>query len=615
MIARIRIPAWTALAAVVAVVTGVYFVLPSGSAQAATNCAVGLSVATAIGLRAWRMQAAARLPWLAVAAAMAAFGIGDGLLPTAQGNGSGQLGFAPYSDIAYVTSYVFAVGGLVLLVRRRSSGREMGTVIDSLVAAAAGGMCLWVWVIAPEAYHHATSADEVMAMAYLVIDVLVLGLLLRLLLEDAAHLPALPLFAGGAAALLVGDILFAIARSELDYNTGNVRDVTWLLMYGLIGAAGLHPSAERIAVKVRPSDGRLSPGRRGMLLGAGVMPVLVLIFDFDGDTAAELPAVAVGGAVIAALLVARFSLYAASRERLAAGERALRYAAAELAGVGDRDSIGAAVLAGAMGLVPHANEIRVNLLDGREFVIVAAAGDSAGELEGFRSSFDKLAAPVQSALREHRSVDLPIGDSLRTLVSVHPDTHVLGLYPLLGDDEDLAGWLVVGTERPLTSDVRESVFLLASLASLALERAAFTVHDTEDHCEAWLAAVVQGANDVITIVEPDGTVRWQTDSIERALGYASDEFVGGWLTELLHPDEAPEVHDLLSGDWDPLPDVPVRVRVRAASSAYHQVELAFNDLRDDPRVRGVVVTMRDITEQAVLERLARGAAWMQLRSL
>ena len=51
-------------------------------------------------------------------------------------------------------------------------------------------------------------------------------------------------------------------------------------------------------------------------------------------------------------------------------------------------------------------------------------------------------------------------------------------------------------------------------------------------------ALVQHSSDVITIIDVDGTVRYQSESVHRIFGYRADELVGRSLTEVFETDDA-----------------------------------------------------------------------------
>lgn len=609
----LRTPAWALFLAAGAVYGGAYFALPVGW-QPVANCVLGGVTAVAVGLAARRMPARAAVPWLLVAAWQLLFGLGDLLLPVDHDGSSGVLGFAPTSDLLYLVGYGAAVGGLGLLVVRRVAGGERGSLIDASVAGVAAGVMVWILVVAPSNRTGSGVGDQVLATLYPMLDVFLLACVACLALSGAPRWGSLRLLGAAAALTLAADLVLSYQRINAGFASGTLADLGWLLAYACVGAAALHPTAAGLAERAPHRDARFTAWRRAVLYAGCLVPPVTLAFDYDGTHQHDVVAVAIAGGVTAALVVWRLADFAGLQTRRAEEERGLRFAAAELAGASDQESIAAAALAGAVGLVPDACEIRVNLLEHDELRIAAAAGEGAAAWEGFRAPFGQLAPAVQSALREHRAAELPVDVTLRPLVRVSDRTRVLAVYPLLVQDEELAGWVVVGAPHPLARHVHESLYHLASLASLALERAGLTDEQHHESAESWLAAVIQGSTDVITICEPGGEIRWQSASVGRTLGFEQHELIGSRLSDLLHEDDPPEVCDLLSGDWEPLPDVPVRVRMRSAAGTYRFLDLSFTDLRNDARVRGLVVTARDVTEESVLERLAQGALWAQLRS-
>src|SRR5437588_1175100 len=59
--------------------------------------------------------------------------------------------------------------------------------------------------------------------------------------------------------------------------------------------------------------------------------------------------------------------------------------------------------------------------------------------------------------------------------------------------------------------------------------------------ESYLRALIENASDIITVLNPDGTRRYVSPSIERSLGFTPDELVGKDAFALVHPDDADEL--------------------------------------------------------------------------
>jgi PAS domain S-box-containing protein len=123
-------------------------------------------------------------------------------------------------------------------------------------------------------------------------------------------------------------------------------------------------------------------------------------------------------------------------------------------------------------------------------------------------------------------------------------------------------------------------------------------------------ALVQHGSDLITVIEADGTIVYQSPSIERMLGYAAVDIVGRKLTELTHRDD---VHHVASFITDAMKlqgtANSAAVRLRALDGAWIHVEIVGTDHRDDAAVRGLVLNLRDVSERHALEEQLRFEAF------
>jgi diguanylate cyclase (GGDEF)-like protein/PAS domain S-box-containing protein len=147
----------------------------------------------------------------------------------------------------------------------------------------------------------------------------------------------------------------------------------------------------------------------------------------------------------------------------------------------------------------------------------------------------------------------------------------------------------------------------------------FIIHDITERSlaereleasEQRFRALVQHGSDLITVIEPDGTIIYQSPSIERVLGHAAPDIVGRKLTELTHPDDMHRVASFIT-DAMKLHGATnsAAVRLRALDGAWVHVEIAGTDHRDDAAVRGLVLNIRDVSERQALEEQLRFEAF------
>ena len=116
------------------------------------------------------------------------------------------------------------------------------------------------------------------------------------------------------------------------------------------------------------------------------------------------------------------------------------------------------------------------------------------------------------------------------------------------------------------------------------------------------AVLLQYASEVITILEADGTIRYESPAVEGLLGYRAEEMVGRNVFEYIHPDDieraAREFTRLLENGDDAL---VIEVRFKSKDGSWRFVEGVGNNLLDEPGIRGIVINSRDITERRRME--------------
>jgi diguanylate cyclase (GGDEF)-like protein/PAS domain S-box-containing protein len=115
-------------------------------------------------------------------------------------------------------------------------------------------------------------------------------------------------------------------------------------------------------------------------------------------------------------------------------------------------------------------------------------------------------------------------------------------------------------------------------------------------------SLVQNAADIISIVNPDGTIRYQSPSVENILGYSADNMVGTSIFSYLHPDDAEMVHHSLSLLFtEPSNAQRALLRARHVDGTWRHLEAIGANLLHDPNVNGLLLNIRDITERKELE--------------
>ncbi len=120
--------------------------------------------------------------------------------------------------------------------------------------------------------------------------------------------------------------------------------------------------------------------------------------------------------------------------------------------------------------------------------------------------------------------------------------------------------------------------------------------------EAYFRHLTEYSLDLITILDADGTIRFESNSIHTVMGWEENDYRGRNAFEFVHPDDSPRVMQAFLNALQNHGNTPLlSFRFRHKDGTYRILEGRGNNLLDDPAVRGIVFNSRDVTEQRRLE--------------
>jgi PAS domain S-box-containing protein len=124
--------------------------------------------------------------------------------------------------------------------------------------------------------------------------------------------------------------------------------------------------------------------------------------------------------------------------------------------------------------------------------------------------------------------------------------------------------------------------------------------------EEYFRALMENSLDAVTIMNEDGTIRYESPSYERLLGFKPEERVGGGLYERIHPDDITRVAELFAEFLqDRGGTLHTEVRAQHKDGSWRFIEAIGHNLLDNPVVKGIVINLRDITERKKAEEALR----------
>jgi len=116
-------------------------------------------------------------------------------------------------------------------------------------------------------------------------------------------------------------------------------------------------------------------------------------------------------------------------------------------------------------------------------------------------------------------------------------------------------------------------------------------------------AYLESANDMITLIEPDGTIEYTSSAAERILGFDPGELIGENGFEYVHPedreDRLDDIEAFIEGNED---ETIQEFRFQCADGSYRWIESTARNLLDDPDVEGLLLSSRDITDRKAYEQ-------------
>ncbi|GLY95217.1 EAL domain-containing protein [Actinoplanes sp. NBRC 103695] len=567
---RARVARWS-FAAWMALLTAVYYAWPAGHAY--TWSSIGVSSAAAIVYGIARCRPRRWPAWALIAAAVACFAAGDSIYYFEQLSGTPP--FPGPADLLYLVVYVFLAAGLLIFVRAQAgAGSNRAALLDALVPTVGLGLLSWVYLIAPYTRAQDLSLlEKVVSVAYPLGDVLCLAILLRLLVAPGRSPRALTFLSAGVIGLLGSDVVYGLARLDAAWNTGGPTEIGWVLFYLFLGLAGLSPSMTTLGDRREVATETESGGRRLVFMTvASLIAPAVLYIEYLQNEVDDAPVISGAAALMFVLVLSRVGGLITAQRQAAARERALREASATLFSAATFADVRGALWAATEKVMPP----------GRPYELVITERPAGADR--WEPGFGLVPATEMPP-------DVPTHGY---------DELLYGVVPLPGTPPRL-GVAALGAPTDVLRTVTPSFEALFQQVAVVLERIRLTSEVHQRDSEAYFRTLIQNASDVILIIGDDNTIRYASPSAAGTFGHA--DLTGQPLATIIADTHTGELSDLLAqvriGNGATLEGADLTAA--CADRRLLQVECDARDLRSDRTVKGVVLTLRDVTERRRLE--------------
>ncbi len=179
----------------------------------------------------------------------------------------------------------------------------------------------------------------------------------------------------------------------------------------------------------------------------------------------------------------------------------------------------------------------------------------------------------------------------------------IGMIPIRHGSDIVASLNIASKTRAhLPPATRHSLEAIASQVGTVLARV--RAEQALQQSEAHFRSLIENASDLILLLSREGTVRYQSPSLEHVLGYAPGELLGKNIFEYLHADDVLRVVDRFErGNEKPGHVETVELRFRDRTGSWRYLEATGTNLLDHPAVRAVVINARDVTERRSAEEM------------
>jgi PAS domain S-box-containing protein len=128
--------------------------------------------------------------------------------------------------------------------------------------------------------------------------------------------------------------------------------------------------------------------------------------------------------------------------------------------------------------------------------------------------------------------------------------------------------------------------------------------------EARFRVLTESSLDLISVMEEDGTIRYQSPALRHLMGYEPGETVGKNVFDMIHRDDVDGARASFARVIERRQSSePIEFRIRHRDGMWRTFESLGTNCLANPHIRGVVFNSRDITDRKMIQQRIQHLAY------
>ena len=131
--------------------------------------------------------------------------------------------------------------------------------------------------------------------------------------------------------------------------------------------------------------------------------------------------------------------------------------------------------------------------------------------------------------------------------------------------------------------------------------------------EARFRALTESAMDIVTVIDADGIIQYQSPSVKHLLGFDPEQMVGLKPFDMVHRDDIGALkqsfESLLTRGPGAQTEKPIEFRIRNKDGGWRTLESMGKNNLDNPSIRGLIVNTRDVSDRLAIQQRMQHLAY------